>query len=140
MNSIKGIIEIVLKNPSGILTENLEIASENYEVQLQWEKNIIINLRKHQLFINTEETAIITKSQLLSVVSRYPQYSISGKRSNLTEKMLSNKYTPPLLHFKNSKLIIKNEEISYSAIVKKNDIQQLQKIIDYFEALLITSK
>lgn len=132
------ILEHILQNPSGFKTEKIVINGENYETIYNWKRRINIKIKPaHHLFQNTD-VCEIRKATLANLIARYPNYNIKGKRTELTEKLLANKYTPALLSFPVSKLSCENGQISFTATLRKKHIIQLEKLISYFEALLIT--
>ncbi len=134
------IIEYIYNNPFGEITETILIEGKNYEIKLQWKRKITITLKPAGHIIKTTETSEIKKSRLISLITRYTQYSLRGKRTSILEKLLSNKYTPALLQYPASKILCENNRIHYTATIRKKDIAQLEKIRSYFEALVITSK
>lgn len=71
-------------------------------------------------------------------ITRSPSYSLRGTRTALTENLLSNKYTPALLSFPASKISCENNQVSYTAKLRKKNSDQLIKIVNYFEALIRT--
>ncbi len=134
------IIEHILQNPSGIKSEKIKIHGQDYSVTYTWKRRIHIEVKPAQYLFQSKDVCEIRKMQLVSIIARYPNYSLRGKRTELTEKLLSNKYTTPLLQYPASKLICENNQIYYTATIKKKEVDHLKKIINYFEALLITSK
>ncbi len=132
--------ENINNNPYGEKNKTILIEGKNYEIKLQWKRKITITLKPAGHIIKTRETSEIKKSRLISLITRYTQYSLRGKKTPLVEKSLSNKYTPALLQYRASKLLCENNRIHYTATIRKKDIAQLEKIRSYFEALVITSK
>ncbi|MEH6764635.1 MAG: hypothetical protein V7655_09040 [Aequorivita antarctica] len=133
------IIEYILQNPSGTKTERILINGKDYEVIYKWKRRINIEIKPAQYLFQNIAVCEIRKMPLASLIARYPNYSIRGTRTELTEKLLSNKYTPVLLSFPASVLSCENNQISYITMLRKKQIMQLEKIIRYFEALLITN-
>lgn len=133
-------IECIKNTSFGKKTEPILIDGKNYEIRLQWKRRVIITIKPVGEIIKTTATFEIKRSLLISLITQYTQYSLSGKRTPLLENLLSNKYTPALLNYPASKLLCENNQISYTAIINKKDITQLEKILKYFEALVITSK
>ncbi|WP_347374912.1 hypothetical protein [Aequorivita sp. Q41] len=138
MKAFESYFELISNKPFGSINDTIIIDGENYNIALIWKRKLKIKIKRGLPIVLITGKSEIKKSKLISTVSRYPQYSISGKRTALTEKLLSNKYTPALLHFPFSRLGIENNQISYSAIIKVKNKKQLEKIIKYFEALIVT--
>ena len=134
------IIEHILQNPSGTKTENIIFNDQNYEVSYNWKSRINIKIEPAQHLFKNIDVCEIRKAPLASLITRYPNYNLRGERTELTEKLLSNKYTPALLSFPVSKLSCENGQISFTATLRKKHIIQLENIISYFEALLVTLK
>ena len=134
------LIENILKESSGSITDKININGQNYEITYNWKRRIHIEIKPAQNLFQSMDVCEIRKMWLASVIARYPNYSLKGIRTDLTEKLLSNKYTPVLLSFPASKLICENNQISYSATLSRKHIIRLKKITPYFEALLITLK
>ncbi len=132
--------ECINNNSYGEKTETILIDGKIYEIRLQWKRRVTINIKPIGDIIKATATSEIKKSPLISLITRYTQYSVYGKRTPVLEKLLSNKYTPALIHYPASKLLCKNNQICFTATIKKKDIAHLEKILKYFEALVITSK
>jgi hypothetical protein len=126
----------ILLNPFGAKSETIIINDQNYEISFTWDQNIKIEIKHAQRLLKDKDFCELKKNRFLSFITRSPNYSIYGKRSELTEKLLSNKYTPALLNFRASKLHCENNKISYTATLRKKQQAQLEKIRNYFEALL----
>lgn len=94
---------------------------------------------KQPILIETTYSSI-RKAPFLSIIVRSPQYRLRGERTELTEKLLTNKFTPALLHYPDSELSCKSSEISFTATLRRKHISQLEKMVLYFEALLATLK
>ncbi|MBK5212980.1 MAG: hypothetical protein JJE55_04890 [Flavobacteriaceae bacterium] len=134
------IIEHILQNPSGTKTETIIINGQNYEIIYNWKRRIQIKIKPAQDLFQDMEVCEIRRNHLMSIIARYPNYNLLGKRTELTEKLLSNKYTPVLLNFPVSKLICENNQLSYAATIRKKHLMKLEIIIRYFDALLATLK
>lgn len=132
------IIEHILQNPSGFKTERIIINNHNYEVSYEWKRRIKIEIKLVQKLFQDISVNEIEKNNFMSFITRSPSYSLRGTRTALTEKLLSNKYTPALLSFPASKISCENNQVSYTAKLGKKNSDQLIKIINYFEALIIT--
>lgn len=128
----------ILPNSSGNISERIIINGQDYELTCNWKRRINIKIIPSQHLFIKNNVCVLQKNTFLSIITRYPNYSIRGKRTELTEKILSNKYTPALLHFRASKLTCESHQISYTATVRKKNIKLLNKIISYFEVLLKT--
>lgn len=136
----ENIIEHILQNPSGNLTEKILINDDTYEITYTWNRRINIKIEPAQYLFQNMDVCEIRKAPLASLIARYPNYNIKGKRTELTEKLLLNKYTPALLRFQASRLRCENGEISFRTTLRKKHILRVEKIISIFEALLITLK
>lgn len=134
------IIENILQTPFGFKVEELTINGYNYEITYSWKKYISININPKKFIIEKPAKFQIRKMPLLSLISRYPQYSLSGKRTLFTEKLLINQYTRALLRFQSSKITSSNNQVSYTAKLKKKNIDQLDVIIEYFKKLVISTQ
>ena len=132
------IIKYILQTPAGTKTENIIINGQNYKVLYQWKRRIHIEIKSEQYLFEGKNVCEIKKMPLASIIARYPNYGLKGKRTELTEKLLSNKYTPALLSFPASKIWCENNQVSYTAKLRKKNSDQLLKIINYFEALIST--
>jgi hypothetical protein len=134
----ENIIESIHQNPSGIKSVKINIQDRDYEVTYQWKRRIHIKIRPAQHLIEKPDFFEIRKLPFASIIFRSPQYSLRGKKTALSENLLSNQYTRALLYFPNSKIICCNNQISYSAEIKKKNSDQLEIIIKYFSSLLAT--
>ena len=132
--------EHILQKPSGTKTEKIIIDRQNYELIYEWKRRIFIHIKPTQHLLQSKNLCEIRRMPLMSIIAGYPNYKLKGKRTELTERLLYNNYTPPLLQYPSSKLICGNNQINYSATINQKDVSQLEKILKYFEALVITSK
>lgn len=139
MNS-REIIEQINNNPSGEIIRTIKINDRDYKLKLYWNSRVRIKLGPKNSLITETDFSEIRKLPLISIIVRTPQYGLRGEKTELTEKLLLNEYTRALLYFPASKLICQNSKISYSAALRKKDSHQLETIINYFKALLNTSK
>lgn len=131
-------IEKIRNNPFGEIDESIFIDDLEYQISYQWKRLINIYIHPKQSLITDTAIFEIKKLHFLSSILRSPQYSMSGDRTELTEKLVSNQYTRALLYFPVSKITVQNNQISYTARLKRKDSDQLKNIIEYFQALLTT--
>ncbi|SRX55540.1 hypothetical protein [Aequorivita sp. CIP111184] len=134
----ENMLEEILQNPSGIISEKINIQARDYEVTYTWERRIHIKIKPYQHLIDRPSSFKIRKSSFASIIFRTPQYSLRGNKTALSEKLLSNQYTRALLYFPNSKIIGYKSQIAYTAELKKKNSDQLEIILNYFKALLVT--
>ncbi len=134
------IIDYIKINPAGEKAESIFINGREYKLTLKWKRRVRISIRPKQQILNETSFFSIRKTPFLSIIVRSPQYKLSGERTELTEKLLVNKYTPALLHYPSSQLSCNSNQISFKATLKKKNIMQLEKMISYFEALLFNLK
>lgn len=137
---IEEIIAHLIQNPSEVRAWKLQINGLNYEIQVESKRRFNIALKPSQFIMISRDDFEIRKSIIGSIIARYPQYSIKGKITALSDKVLSNKFTPVLLNFPASRIRGKNDQISFTVKLKKKRIHDLNEIIQYFEALLNTLK
>lgn len=134
------IIEEINTSSSGQIIKSIRINDTEYKLSFEWKRRIKISITPKLSFITKTSFSEIRKLPLISIIVRTPQYGLRGEKTELTEKLLLNQYTRALLYFPASKLICQNSKISYSAALRKKDSHQLETIINYFKALLNTSK
>jgi hypothetical protein len=134
------IIEFISTNSSGEISEPIIIKSQNYELNCKWKRNIKITIRPKGSLITETGYSEIRKLPLISLILRAPQYELRGEKTELTENLLSNQYTRALLYYPASKISCENQQISYTAQLRKKNSPDLEKIINYFEALVSTLK
>ncbi len=103
------IIEYILQNTSGLKSEPINIQGQDYEITYKWQRRIYIEIKPTQYLFQSENICKIKKMPLASMIARYPNYSIRGKRNELAEKVLSNMFTPAVLSFPDSELICENK-------------------------------
>jgi|GEM_PF-2821794 len=127
-------------NPFGEITETIPINGKNYEFNCQWKRRIDITISPKNLLITQTTTSEIRKLLFTSIIFRSPQYSLKGGKTELTKKLLLNQYTRALLYFRASKITCQNNQILYTAQLKKRDSAQLETIFNYFKELLNTLK
>ncbi|MCZ4318603.1 hypothetical protein O4H26_06340 [Aequorivita viscosa] len=137
---IQEIIEHIKTNPAGESVKSIVINGRDYELSCKWKKRVEISISPLQPILIETTFSSIRKTPFLSIIVRSPQYRIRGERTELTKKLLANKFTPALLHYPNSELNCKSSQISFTATLRKKHISQLEKIILYFEALVGTLK
>ncbi|XOL39726.1 hypothetical protein KCTC32420_00085 [Aequorivita nionensis] len=130
------IIKQIKNNYTGEVTESIIINGKNYAFNCQWKKHIHIIFSPKNLLITETNFSEIKKLVFTSIIFRSPQYSLRGNKTILTEKLLSNQYTRALLYFRDSKITCQNNQIIYSARLRKKDSAQLETIISYFKELL----
>ncbi len=137
---IQEIIAQIKNNSTGEIVESVVLNDRDYELNCKWKKRVKISLSpKRPILIETSFSSI-RKTPLLSIIVRSPQYKLSGERTELTEKLLVNRYTPALLNYPSSQITCNSNQISFKATLKKRHLVQLEKMILYFEAMLITLK
>ena len=124
--------------PNGKIIKSIPINGSNYEVVYQLDKRITITIRPKNSLISNTRSSEIRKLQFISAFMRAPQYGLQGEKTELTEKLLLNQYTRALLYFRASKIIYNNNQISYTATLKKKDGHHVETIINYFKELLIS--
>lgn len=135
----KEISENIKSNPFGEKTETIIINGSAYKLNCQWNKRITINIDPKHSLITEKDVSEIRKLPLISIIFRSPQYSICGIKTPLTKKLLLNQYTRALLYFRASRIKCQNNQISYTAQLRKKNSAQLETIIEYFEQLIITN-
>lgn len=132
------IIAYLIKNPSAERTWRPLLNGQNYAVKIQNKRRLKISIEPLLAILLNQEAFEIRRSPIGSVFARYPQYTLKGKITSLSDKVLSNKFTPALLNFPLSSIRGSNGKISFLAQLKKKQIHKLEDIIKYFEALLET--
>lgn len=132
------IIEHIRQNASGTKTEDIIINGQNYKVTSEWKRRIHIEIKPETHLFTNINVCEIRKMALASLIARYDNYSLRGKRTEFTEKLLTNKFMPVLLKFPASKIVCQNNQVAYTARLKKKDIDKLEIIISYFKGLLTT--
>jgi len=134
---VEEIIEYLIKNPSAERTWQLKLNGQNYEIRILNKRRLKIAIKPSPRLLN-QEAFEIKRSPIGSLIARYPQYTLKGKITSLSDKVLSNKFTPALLSFPLSRIRGSNGKISFIAQLKKKRIYDLEDIIKYFEGLLKT--
>ena len=134
------IIEQIGKKPSGEIIKSIHINERDYKLKLAWKKYLKISVEAKTSIFKETDSSEIKKSHFLSIIVRAPQYSLRGEKSELTEKLLLNQYTRALLFFRSSKITCQNQQISYTAELKKKNSHQIKVILDYFKELIVTLK
>lgn len=127
------VIEQIQHTKSGFIVEKINILGHDYEISFTWKSRIYIEIKPIQHVFQYVKICKIRKMQLASIITRSPSYGISGKRNELTEKILSNKFTPILLSFPQSVISCENNYISYKTTLRKKKLLQVEKVIQYFE-------
>lgn len=133
---VEEIIKYLMKNPSAERTWKLLLNGQNYEVKIQNKRRFKIAIEPSLAILLNQEAFEIKRSPIGSLIARYPQYTLKGKITSLSDKVLSNKFTPALLNFLLSSIRGSNGKISFIAQLKKKRIHELEDMIKYFEGLL----
>ncbi|MGB3343941.1 MAG: hypothetical protein WBA61_08525 [Aequorivita sp.] len=135
---VEEIIEYLIDNPSSERSWKLLLNGQNYEINIQSERRFKIAIEPSLAILLNQEVFEIKKSSLGSLIAQYPQYTLKGKITSLSDNVLSNKFTPALLRFPVSRIRGRNNQVSFRVQLKKKRIHELEDIIKYFEGLLKT--
>lgn len=135
---VEEIIEYLIKNPSADRNWKLLLNGQNYEVKIQNKRRFNIAIEPSAAILLNQEAFEIKRSPIGSFIARYPQYTLKGKITALSDKVLSNKFTPALLNFPDSSIRGSNGKITFLAQLKKKRIHELEDIIKNFQGLLQT--
>jgi len=132
---VEKIIADISKLPNGEKKIFKQYKNLNFEINIKWNRKKIYFSIKYYRFSFELADFRITRDPFMSFIARYPNYSLYGKSSKTSNKVLSNKYAIKLLEYKNPEIKFDKGNFSFKCRLKRRNLNELETITLYFKKL-----